>query len=101
MRITTLIFEYRCAVCWGMLTERDGKAICARYGVEHAGFHRISGIDWQRNHSDYDRQEVIRLYQDIKPFCYMLGLANRPTETISREQLARNNRILHGDDLGL
>lgn len=100
MRITTLIFEYRCSVCWGILTERDGKAICARYGTDHAGYHRISGIDWQRNHSDYDRQEVIRLYQDIAPFNYLLGLAKRPT-AISAEQFAINKRQLGRDDSGL
>lgn len=100
MRITTLIFDYRCSVCWGMLTERDGQAVCAKYGTEHAGYHRVSGIDWQRAHSDQDWREVARLYQDTAPINYLLGLAKRPTK-ITPEQFAANKRALGRDDTGL
>ncbi len=101
MRITTLIFEYVCAVCWSPLIEDIDQhtAICARYGLDHAGFHRKSGVEWARKHSDYERQEVIALYQDVTPFCYQLGLAKRPTK-ISAEQLAANRRALGRDDSG-
>lgn len=100
MRMTTLIFDYRCAVCWSALIERDGQAICARYPDEHRGYHRLSGITWAREHSDLDRREVIRLYQDVPPFSYLLGLAKRP-EQISAESLQRNRRALCRDDSGL
>lgn len=100
MRIITLIFEYRCATCWGALIERDGAVVCARYGNEHVGFHRLSGIEWQRSHSDYDRQEVIRLYQDLPPYSYMLGLAKPPCK-MTPEQFQRNRRALGRDDTGL
>ena len=75
MKTSTLIFDYVCAVCWGQLIEDidQHSAICARYGMDHAGYHRRSGVDWQRGHSGYDLQEVIRLYQDVKPFNYMLA----------------------------
>jgi len=102
MKTSTLIFDYVCAVCWGQLIEDidQHSAVCARYGMEHAGYHRRSGVDWQRGHSDHDRNEVIRLYQDIKPFCYQLRLVKRPT-TISAAQLAANKRALGRDDSGL
>lgn len=100
MRMTTLIFEYRCAVCWSALIERDGQAVCARYPDEHRGYHRLSGITWAREHSDTDRREVIRLYQDVPPFSYLLGLAQRPCHVTSKK-LQQNRRALGRDDLGL
>lgn len=102
MKASTLIFDYVCAVCWGQLIEDidQHSAVCARYGVEHAGYHRRSGVDWQRGHSDHDRQEVIALYQDITPINYLLGLAKRPT-SITQQQLAANRRALGRDDTGL
>ena len=102
MRITTLIFDYRCAVCWSALIERDDRVVCARYGTDHAGYHRLSGIEWQRAHSDHDKREVIALYREVEPFCYQLGLAE-PRKTGSDLQAAfdRNRRALRGDDAGL
>jgi len=101
MRITTLIFDYRCSVCWSMLTEQNGAVVCAKYGTEHAGFHRISGIDWQRSHSEYNRLEVINLYIDIKPFCYQLGLATPPKSGAELQAaFERNRRAMRGNDEG-
>lgn len=102
MRLTTLIFEYVCSVCWSPLVEDidNRTAVCARYGLEHAGYHRVSGVEWQRQHSGYDYQEVARLYQDITPINYLLGLAKRPTK-ISATQFAANKRALGRDDTGL
>lgn len=102
MRLNTLIFEYVCAVCWSPLVEDidQHNAICARYGTEHAGYHRKSGVEWAREHSEREWQEVVALYQDVKPFCYQLGLAKRPTK-ISAEQFAANRRALGRDDSGL
>jgi hypothetical protein len=100
MKITTLIFNYVCAVCWSPLIERDSKVICARYASDHAGYHRLSGVTWQREHSDLDRNEVIRLYQDLPPYSYMLGLATPPTR-VSAEKFNRNKRALGRDDSGL
>lgn len=102
MRINTLIFEYVCAVCWSPLVEDIDQhtAICARYGLDHVGYHRLSGVTWAREHSESERNEVIRLYQDIPPFSYMLGLAKAP-QHISAEQLQRNRRALGRDDSGL
>jgi hypothetical protein len=102
MRMTTIIFDYVCSVCWSQLIEDIDQhtAICARYGLLHAGYHRRSGVEWQRSHSDQDRQEVIRIYQDIKPFCYQLGLAKRPS-IVTTAQLAANKRTLGRDDSGL
>lgn len=101
MRLNTLIFDYVCAVCWSPLIEDIDQhtAICAKYGIDHAGYHRRSGVEWARSHSDYERQEVISLYQDVKPFCYQLGLAKPPAK-ISVEQLQRNRRALGRDDSG-
>ncbi len=99
MRITTLIFDYRCAVCWSPLIERDGAAICARYGDEHRGYHRLSGINWRREHSEYEKREVMRLYQDVPPFSYMLGFA-QPPHPVSFEKLQQNRRALGRDDSG-
>jgi hypothetical protein len=99
MRAVTLIFEYRCAVCWGMLTEREDRIECYRY-PEHKGYHRLSGIEWQRSRSEYDLHEVARLYQDMPPWSYMLGLAKPPTK-ISADQFNRNKRALGRDDSGL
>lgn len=99
MKASTLIFEYRCAVCWGMLTERDDRIECYRY-PEHKGYHRLSGIEWQKSHSDYSLQEVKMIYQDLTPFNYQLGLAKRPV-VISAEQFNRNRRALGRDDSGL
>ena len=102
MKTSTLIFDYVCAVCWGQLIEDidQHSAICARYGMDHAGYHRRSGVDWQRGHSGYDLQEVIRLYQDVKPFNYMLGLAKTPIK-ITAYQLNLNRCALGRDDTGL
>lgn len=101
MKTTTLIFDYVCAVCWSPLIDDidQHSAICARYGLDHAGYHRKSGVEWARKHSDSDRQEVIRLYQDVKPFCYQLGLAKPPCQ-ISAEQFKANRRALGRDDSG-
>lgn len=102
MKLNTLIFEYVCAVCWSPLIEDIDKhsAVCARYGLDHAGYHRLTGVTWQRERGEYDRQEVIRNYQDVPPFSYMLGLAKAP-HTVSVEQLQRNRRALGRDDSGL
>ena len=102
MKPSTLIFDYVCAVCWGQLIEDidQHSAVCSKYGMEHAGYHRRSGIEWQRASSGQALQEVSRLYQDLPPYNYMLGLAKPPTK-ISAAKLQRNNRILHGDDTGL
>jgi|WetSurMetagenome_2_1015567.scaffolds.fasta_scaffold126227_5 hypothetical protein len=99
MRAVTLIFEYRCAVCWGMLTERDDRIECFNY-PEHKGYHRLSGIEWRRAHSESDLHEVARLYQDLPQWSYALGLAN-PPKKISAEQFVRNKRALGRDDSGL
>lgn len=102
MRVVTLIFDYVCATCWSPLVERDGHAVCARYGSDHAGYHRLSGVRWQRDHSEADRNEVIRLYQDLPPFSYMLGLATPPKSgTELQGALERNKRALGRDDSGL
>ena len=102
MRLSTLIFDYVCAVCWSPLVEDVDQhtAICAKYGVEHAGFHRLSGVMWQRDHSGMDYQEVARIYQDLTPINYLLGLAKRPTK-ITAAQFAANKRALGRDDSGL
>ena len=102
MRMTTLIFDYVCATCWSPLVEDIDQhtAICARYGLDHAGYHRRSGVEWARSHSDAERNEVIRLYQDVKPFCYQLGLAKLPVK-IDAAQFAANRRALGRDDSGL
>jgi len=99
MRTVTLIFEYRCAVCWGMLTEREDRIECYHY-PEHKGYHRLSGIEWQKAHSEQDLHEVMRTYQDLPPFSYMLGLAKTPRK-ISAEQFRRNKIALGRDDTGL
>ncbi|HEY4720536.1 MAG TPA: hypothetical protein VII92_01715 [Anaerolineae bacterium] len=96
MRAVTLIFEYRCAVCWGVLTEHDGNIECYRY-TEHKGYHRLSGIEWQRAHSEQELSEVVRLYQDLPPWSYILGLA-KPPDKIGVEQLKRNKLALGRDD---
>lgn len=102
MRISSLIFDYVCSVCWSQLIEDVDQhtAICSRYGIEHAGYHRRSGAEWQRQHSDYNRQEVIALYQDVPPFNYQLGLAKRP-QHVRSDQLTINKRLLGRDDSGL
>lgn len=82
-----------------MLTERDGRVECYRY-PDHAGYHRLSGIEWQKAHSEQDLHEVMRLYQDLPPFSYQLGLAKPPCK-ISTEQFNRNKRALGRDDTGL
>jgi hypothetical protein len=102
MKVTTLIFNYVCAVCWSPLIEDIDKhtAICARYGLDHAGYHRLTGVTRQRERGAYDKQEVINNYQDLPPYSYMLGLAKQQT-TISADQLQRNRRALGRDDSGL
>lgn len=102
MKLNTLIFDYVCSVCWSPLVEDIDKhtAICARYGIQHAGYHRRSGVEWQREHGEYSRREVIANYQDIPPFSYMLGLAT-PPHHVGLEQLQRNRRALGRDDSGL
>ncbi len=101
MRMTTLIFDYVCSVCWSPLVEDIDQhtAICAHYGLLHAGYHRRSGVEWARSHSEANLSEFIRLYQDVKPFCYQLGLAARP-EKISAEKFNQNRRALGRDDSG-
>ena len=106
MKPSTLIFDYVCAVCWGQLIEDidQHSAVCAKYGMEHAGYHRRSGIEWQRANSDMALREVERLYQEVEPFNYMLGLAKpkiKRTPEQMKAELKRNNRILHGDGTGL
>lgn len=102
MRVSTLIFDYVCSVCWGQLIEDidHSTAVCARYGIEHAGYHRRSGVDWAREHSDALRREVIALYIDRPPYNYLLGLARRPAP-IDADTLTRNRRALGRDDTGL
>lgn len=102
MRLNTLIFDYVCAVCWSQLIEDIDQhtAICSKYGSEHSGYHRRSGVEWARSHSEYDKQEVTRLYQDIVPFCHQLGLAKHPSG-ISAEKFSANKRALGRDDSGL
>jgi len=101
MRTVTLIFEYRCAVCWGMLTERDDQIECFHY-PEHKGYHRLSGIEWQKAHSEQDLHEVARIYQELKPWCYLIGLATPPQHGAQLQaQLNRNRRALGRDDSGL
>lgn len=102
MKVTTLIFNYVCAVCWSPLIEDIDKhtAICARYGLEHIGYHRMTGVTRQRERGEYDRNEVIANYQDIPPYSYMLGLA-KPPHHVGLEQLQRNRRALGRDDSGL
>lgn len=102
MKVTTLIFNYVCAVCWSPLIEDIDKhtAICARYGLDHAGYHRLTGVTRQRERGEYDKQEVIANYQDLPPYSYMLGLAKQP-QKISSDQLQRNRRALGRDDSGL
>lgn len=106
MRVSTIIFDYVCAVCWGQLIEDidHHTAVCARYGIEHAGYHRRTGVNAQRERSDYDLREVERNYQDVPPYSYMLGLAKLP-QAMTREQakatLQYNRRALGRDDSGL
>lgn len=102
MHAVTLIFDYRCAVCWGMLTELNGAIECYAYGLEHAGYHRLSGIEWQKAHSEQDLHEVARLYQELKPWCYVLGLAKPPQHGAELQaQFERNKRALGRYDSGL
>lgn len=106
MKVTTLIFNYVCAVCWSPLIEDIDQhtAICARYGIDHAGYHRLTSVTRQRERGEYELREVERNYQDTPPYSYMLGLAKpivKLTDEELTERIQRNRRALGRDDSGL
>lgn len=107
MRVTTLIFDYVCATCWGQLIERERlgemQVQCAPYGVLHAGFHRRDTAERGRERSGHDLDEFIRLYQDTE-FAYDLGLKKRPVERTREEWaallVANKKQLGRSDGLG-
>lgn len=106
MRVTTLIFDYVCSVCWGQLIEREGadgkmQVQCAVYGPLHAGFNRRDTAEWNRQHSDHDLNEFIRLYQDTE-FAYELKLKSRPVERTPEQwaKVLQDNKKKLGRDSG-
>lgn len=107
MRVTVLIFDYVCSVCWGQLIEAEiggeMKVVCSTYGTLHSGFHRRETAIKGRERSVYDLAEFTANYIDTE-FAYDLGLRKR-TATMSadegRQTLERNKRALGRDGGGI
>lgn len=94
-----LIFDYRCACCWGNLITQgeDGPVVCAKY-PEHQGFVTAYYVERRRERSTYDLAEVQQMIDDTPDLRAMFYPTKTPQEvaaTLARWKATRSDDSLY------
>jgi hypothetical protein len=92
----TLIFEYRCACCWGnLITDgEDGPVVCAAY-PEHQGYVTLYYVEKRRERSSYDLAQVKQMIEDTPDLRELFGFGQStktPQERAAQLRAVRQMR---------